>query len=161
MPYITLTPPLPTAELNDMHPAVIQFYSTKTLLAGVINASYFETEGWNAPQHNYEWTFDPSSGWNNMSAGRVMISFEGDEKRTGCFLKDLLAHNLKITPPAGWADPPPYTPPNKGKARAVDPNRTQEFPTDDSSDEELRAYGKTPPPPAPHSHCIAFSIRPL
>ena len=95
-----------------MHPTVIQFYSTKTLLAGVINASYFETEGWNAPQHNYEWTFDPSSGWNNMSAGRVMISFEGDEKRTGCFLKDLLAHNLKITPPAGWAGPPPYTPPS-------------------------------------------------
>jgi hypothetical protein len=157
-PILTETLSIATAGLNPMDPIVIAFYTTKKTLTLSVKATFFETNGWTAPQREYDCTFEPIKGWAKRSTGDVMIRFQGEDKQTKCSLKFLMEHGLVIKHDENSdQDSPPHTPKNGKQPAAVDPNRTQTFNNADSSDDDddPRDEGKrsSPQPPLnPPSH---------
>lgn len=125
------------------NPIVFKFYTSKKMLHLRINASFFELNGWVADKRIYSGDFDPmyASVWSSKSKGEVMIQFEGDSHRTKCSLKLLLQHGLALIDGDNSDDnsddsEPPSTPDNAPQPAQIDPNATQQYGDQDSSDEE-------------------------
>jgi hypothetical protein len=124
------------------NPIVFKFYTSKKMLHLRINASFFELNGWVADKRIYSGDFNPAyaSAWSSKSKGEVMIQFEGDSHRTKCSLKLLLQHGLALIDGDNSDDnsdsDPPSTLDNAPQPAQIDPNATQQYGDQDSSDEE-------------------------
>lgn len=110
------------AEVSD-DPRVMRFHKTSRPLVSRVDASFFQTTGW---QESGESTrpffmaeFDPKKDWLARVRGELRMLFEDDGTKRKTTLKLLMQHNLKII--TGERPPPPLSP----HTRPVPAHRTR------------------------------------
>ena len=134
-----------------MDPVVARFYDTEKTLHLTVSATFFETEGWEAPKRFYKATFKPQ-WWVSKQRGEVMIAFEDDTRKTKCVLSELMKHNLKVIAFDDSSDEESSeeeelkTPVPPATTHSVDPDKTQSV---DSSLDSRPLSRRGPPSACP------------
>ena len=65
----------------------------------ILNSTFFEGNGWKAPQPRYKAWFFPATSWASKKRGEVYMQFEGDTKRTKVLINNLTAHGIELLSP--------------------------------------------------------------